>query len=224
MKSVDDVREAGGADRERAGVAAGVAAGAVPAGKHAGGRRPGETRTREAILDAARACFAERGFDATSMRRIAEAAEVDQSLVHPLYGTKENHVQQALEVPLKMPQVLAAAAEGGRDGVGERMVRAHLALWDDLSTRPALMTMVRSASVHRVAAARLRETATTILADALGNVVTGEDAVLRSNLIATQLIGLAMMRYIAVLEPLAAADADTVVRYYGPALQAIVEG
>ncbi|GAA3290199.1 hypothetical protein GCM10020295_03990 [Streptomyces cinereospinus] len=103
------------------------------------------------------------------------------------------------------------------------MVRAHLAVWDDLSARPALMTMVRSAAVHRAAAARLRDTATTVLADALSEVVTGEDVTLRSSMISTQLIGLAMMRYVALLEPLASADTDTVVRYYGPALQAIVE-
>ncbi|CAL9464043.1 TetR family transcriptional regulator [Streptomyces sp. enrichment culture] len=248
MDSVNEVRGVGGAHREQAGTAAGTGAdaaageegeaaaggereaaagaerGAVVPGKHAGGRRPGETRTREAILDAARSCFAERGFDATSLRRIAEAAGVDQSLVHHFYGTKESLFLQALELPLKMPQAIAEAAEGGREGVGERMVRAHLTLWDDLSTRPALMTMVRSASVHRVAAARLRETATTIMADALSTVVTGQDAVLRSHLVATQLVGLAMMRYIAVLEPVASADTDTVVRHYGPALQAIVEG
>ncbi|MEU3733876.1 TetR family transcriptional regulator [Streptomyces sp. NPDC033538] len=220
MSSVRDVRETSGTDRERGG----AETKSVSADKHAGGRRPGETRTRDAILSAARACFAERGFDATSLRRIAEAAGVDQALVHHFYGTKESLFLQALELPVKIQEAIAAAADGGREGVGERMVRAHLTVWDDLSARPALMTMVRSAAIHRVAAARLRETATTVLAHALSEVITGEEAGLRTSLIATQLIGLAMMRYVALLEPLASADTDTVVRYYGPALQAIVEG
>ncbi|MFE2353520.1 hypothetical protein [Streptomyces parvulus] len=103
------------------------------------------------------------------------------------------------------------------------MVRAHLSVWDDVSSRPALMTMVRSAAIHRSAAARLRETATGVLAQALSGVVTGEDAELRTSMVATQLTGLAMMRYVAVLEPLGSADTDTVVRYYGRALQAVLD-
>nr|WP_307128766.1 TetR family transcriptional regulator [Streptomyces sp. B1I3] len=192
--------------------------------KHAGGRRPGETRTREAILAAARRCFAERGFDATSLRRIAETAGVDQALVHHFYKTKENLFLQALELPGKIHEAISAAARGGTEGVGVRMVRAHISVWDDVSARPALMTMIRSAAIHRVAAARLRDTASGLLADALSEVITGEDKDLRSSLIATQLIGLALMRYILLLEPLASADAETVAGYYGPALQAIVEG
>ncbi|MFJ5279764.1 hypothetical protein [Streptomyces parvulus] len=76
---------------------------------------------------------------------------------------------------------------------------------------------------HPPPAARLRETATGILARALGGVITGEDAELRASMVATQLIGLAMMRYVAVLEPLGSADTDTVVRYYGRALQAVLD-
>ncbi|WP_077796382.1 TetR family transcriptional regulator [Streptomyces sp. JHA26] len=223
MESVSDVREVAGSGREQAGVTTGTTAATDPAGKHAGGRRPGETRTREAILSAARICFAERGFDATSLRRIAEAAGVDQSLVHHFYGTKESLFLQALELPGKLEEAITAATRGGLDGIGERMVRAHLSVWDDVSSRPALMTMVRSAAIHRAAAARLRETATGILARALGGVITGGDAALRTSMIATQLIGLAMMRYVALLDPLASADTDTVARYYGRALQAIVE-
>ncbi|MFJ6070990.1 TetR family transcriptional regulator [Streptomyces sp. NPDC093065] len=222
MESVRDMREVSGTGPEKPGPTVETAGTTGPAGKHAGGRRPGETRTREAILGAARVCFAERGFDSTSLRRIAETAGVDQSLVHHFYGTKENLFLQALELPGRIREALTAAARGERAGVGERMVRAHLSVWDDLSARPALMTMVRSAAIHQAAAARLRETATGVLADALSGVVTGKDATLRTSMIATQLVGLAMMRYIALLEPLASADTDTVVRYYGRALQAVV--
>ncbi|MFC7469386.1 helix-turn-helix domain-containing protein [Actinomadura keratinilytica] len=70
----------------------------------------GENRTREQILDAARECFAERGYDATSVRRIAETAGVDQALVHHFYGTKEKLFLNALEIPLRMPEALAEAA------------------------------------------------------------------------------------------------------------------
>ncbi|MFG3250884.1 TetR family transcriptional regulator [Streptomyces sp. NPDC048187] len=224
MESVSDMRERGVPGHEQAGGTAETAAATGPSAKHAGGRRRGETRTREAILSAARVCFAERGFDGASLRRIAETAGVDQALVHHFYGTKESLFLQALELPGRIQEAISAAARGELAGVGERLVRAHLSVWDDVSSRPALMTMVRSAGIHRAAAARLRETATDILASALSGVITGEHAKLRTSLVATQLIGLAMMRYIALLEPLSSADTDTVVRCYGPALQAIVNG
>ncbi|WP_410575431.1 TetR family transcriptional regulator [Amycolatopsis sp. cmx-4-61] len=213
--------EASDSDRRWAGAPAAAAARSVI--KHAGGRRRGQTRTREVILASAQNCFAERGFDGTSLRRIADVAGVDQALVHHFFGTKENLFLQALELPAKMQEALGAASRGGREGVGERMVRAHLSVWDDLSARPALMTMARSAAVHGVAAERLRHTATSVVAQALSEVITGEDARLRASLVATQLIGLAMTRYILLMEPLASADHDAVARYYGLALQAIVD-
>jgi AcrR family transcriptional regulator len=52
------------------------------------GRRPGPNRTREAILDAARRAFAERGYDAVSLRAVARDAAVDPALVHRFHASK----------------------------------------------------------------------------------------------------------------------------------------
>jgi AcrR family transcriptional regulator len=217
-----------GIDKGRSGV--GGAQGATDAesgteqAKHAGGRRPGETLTRSAILDAARACFAERGFDGTSLRWIAETAGVDQALVHHFYGSKAKLFVKALELPERLWNALGEAATGPREGVGERLVRAHLSVWDDAASRPALMAMVRSAATHGDAGARLREVAGGVLGKVLVPALDGPDVGLRTALIATQLIGLSLMRYVLVLEPLASADGEAVVRRYGAAVQAIVDG
>lgn len=192
--------------------------------KHAGGRRPGETRTRAAILDAARSCFAEGGFEGTSMRRIAETAGVDQALVHHFYGSKKNLFIQVLELPEKLRAAITAATRGEIEGLGERIVRAHLSVWDDVSARPALMAMVRSAATHGEAGARLRDTMSAMLGQALDEAVAAPDTALRTNMIASQLIGLGLMRYILLLEPLASAGTDAVARYYGAAVQSVVEG
>ncbi|PRH79828.1 TetR/AcrR family transcriptional regulator [Streptomyces solincola] len=209
---------------EDSGATARGAAEEPPGPRRPGGRRPGETRTRAAILDAARTCFAERGYDATSLRRIAAEAGVDQALLHHFYGTKENLFLQALELPARMREAIGAAARGPRDGLGERLVRAHLTVWEDLSARPALLTLVRSAPVHQAAAAHLRENLGGVLGAALAEPIGGgEDARLRANLVATQLIGLSLTRYILALEPLADADADTVAGLYSPALQAVID-
>ncbi|MFJ7784899.1 TetR family transcriptional regulator [Streptomyces albidoflavus] len=120
------------------------------------------------MLDAARECFAERGYGATSVRRIAETAGVDQALVHHFYGTKEKLFVNALEIPLRMPEALAEAAAGDRVGPGSRVALAHLRVWEDASAHPAMMTTLRSAATHRSAAAVLRDYAKGSIREALG--------------------------------------------------------
>ena len=74
-----------------------------------GGRRSGDSGTREAILDAARAQFAQRGYHGATIRAIAAAAEVDPALVHHFYGTKEALFAAAMRLPVVPSEVLTAA-------------------------------------------------------------------------------------------------------------------
>lgn len=190
----------------------------LPTARNPGGRRPGDNRTRDQILEAARECFAERGYDATSVRRIAETAGVDQALVHHFYGTKEKLFLNALEIPVRMPEALAAAAAGDRAGLGSRIVLAHLRVWEDTSARPAMMTTLRSAATHRSAAAVLRNYATGTIRQALGKVITGDDAELRIALISTTLIGLSLTRYLVRLDPVPQTSAQELAARLGPVI------
>ncbi|HEY0689801.1 MAG TPA: helix-turn-helix domain-containing protein, partial [Kribbella sp.] len=94
------------------------------------GRRPGKQDTREAILFAAREAFAERGYDAASIRVIAAAAGVDPALVHHYFGTKDQLFLDAMRVPVDPTMVIPMVLAGGIDGVGERLVRNLLTVWD----------------------------------------------------------------------------------------------
>lgn len=58
---------------------------------------PRAAATRQTILDAARACFAERGLAATTTREIARRAGVTQPLVHHYFGTKDALFDAVLE-------------------------------------------------------------------------------------------------------------------------------
>ncbi|MFC3678024.1 TetR/AcrR family transcriptional regulator [Ferrovibrio xuzhouensis] len=53
------------------------------------GRPTGDRATRETILDIAEQEFAMRGFAGTSLREIAERAEVNQALINYYFGTKQ---------------------------------------------------------------------------------------------------------------------------------------
>src|SRR5947209_7961227 len=89
------------------------------------GRRPGSTGTRAAILAAARALFAERGMDATSVRGVAARAGVDPSLVLHFFGSKSGLFDAVLEPPID-PEEVRALLSGPRSKAGERVVSFYV--------------------------------------------------------------------------------------------------
>jgi AcrR family transcriptional regulator len=201
------------------------------------GRRPGTSGTRERILAAARASFAEAGFDGATIRSIAAAAEVDPALVHHYFGSKQRLFIAAMELPVDPAAVAPSLLAGDPAAVGIRLVRFVLGLWDDPATRPVMLGIVRSAASDPVAAGMLRA----ILAEgpfaAIVRAVMSEepyatlvgpigqaDAELRANLVGSQLVGLLMARAVVAVEPLASAPAEVVVAAVGPTIQRYLAG
>ena len=107
------------------------------------GRRPGSPDTRAAILEAARARFAEGGFRATTIRAVAADAGVDAALVHHYFGTKDDLFVAAMELPVDPRQLLAPVLAGGVDGAAERFLGVFLSVWDDPELQPALLAVAR---------------------------------------------------------------------------------
>jgi AcrR family transcriptional regulator len=184
------------------------------------GRRPGNQDTREAILVAAKQAFADRGYDGASIRQIATGAGVDPALVHHYFGTKDQLFVATMEIPVNPAEVVPKVVAGGPDGVGERLVRTFLSVWDSPAGTSAA-ALLRSALSHDWSARMLREFLTSQI---LGKIVQSLDldpkqAQLRTTLAASQMVGLAMARYILKIEPLASAPRDTLVATVGPTIQ-----
>ncbi|MFF3854884.1 TetR family transcriptional regulator [Micromonospora sp. NPDC002575] len=189
------------------------------------GRRPGNPGTREAILDAARAAFAQRGFDAASIRSIAAAAGVDPALVHHYFGGKDQLFLAAMGAPLDPGELLPRVLAGDADGVGERLVRAFLGVWDS-PAGTAAVALLRSAVSNEWTARLLREfLVTQVLRRVLHHLdVDPAELPLRGSLVASQLVGLALMRHVVRLEPVASAPAETLVAAVGPTVQRYLRG
>ncbi|MGI5519551.1 TetR family transcriptional regulator [Micromonospora sp. CA-259024] len=189
------------------------------------GRRPGNQDTRQAILDAAQATFAERGFDAASIRAIAGTAGVDPALVHHYFGSKDQLFLAAMNSPVDPGELLPKVLAGDQDGIGERLVRTFLSVWDS-PAGTAGVALLRSAVSNEWTARLLREFITTqVLRRVLDQLdVEPAQLPLRGSLIATQLIGLAMMRHVVRLEPVASADPETLVAAVGPTVQRYLTG
>lgn len=184
------------------------------------GRRPGNQDTREAILTAAREAFAERGFDGASIRQIAGSAGVDPALVHHYFGTKDQLFLDALQAPVDPTKIIPQALVGDASGVGERLVRVMLGVWDS-PAGAAAVAMLRSAVGNELIARMLRE----FLIQRIFRRVAKEldldpaEARLRLNLVASQIAGVIMMRYIIKVEPFASTAQETVVALVGPTIQ-----
>jgi AcrR family transcriptional regulator len=188
------------------------------------GRRPGHQDTKEAILEAARIAFAEKGFDGASIRYIATSAGVDPALVHHYFGPKDQLFLAAMRSPIDPGKIIPQVAAGGIDGLGERLVRTFLGIWDS-PIGSAGVALLRSAVRNDMAARLLREFITTqVMRRVLDHIdIDPAEVPTRASLIASQMLGLAMMRYVIKLEPIASGSQDSIVAAIGPTIQRYVQ-
>ncbi len=178
--------------------------------------------TRAAILDAARAQFAAKGFQGASLRSIAHVAEVDASLISHYFGDKSQLLVATMELPINPIDKIRDVIAGGSDGLAERLVHTFLESWDP--HRDVFSALVRTALGSGDAQAPMLLVARNVLITSLQEVITGEVAEMRAALVASQVIGIATARYVVCLEPLASAPIEDVVRLFAPALQSLIDG
>jgi AcrR family transcriptional regulator len=188
------------------------------------GRRPGDSGTRDAILAAAKQAFGSQGYGATSVRAVARTAGVDPSLVLHFFGSKDGLFEAALELPLDPATVVAGLLAGGVDGLGERVVRTFLGVWDATPGQGPMLAMLRSAVSHEDSAAMLRDLLLRVILRPLALGAGADHPDLRAALLASQVVGLALTRYVLRFEPVASADADTLAPLLGPTLQRYLTG
>jgi AcrR family transcriptional regulator len=189
------------------------------------GRRPGESGARERIAASAREAFGELGFDGATIRGIASRAGVDPALVHHYFGTKQRLFLSVMSLPFDAEFLERQVLAPGLAGVGERLVRFFLSVWDEQpSVRPILTGIVRSAMTEPDAALLLRDFLGRQGLFRLVAAVAPDQPDFRAVLVGSHLIGLAMARYIVGLEPLASADAEQVVAAMGPTIGRYLTG
>jgi AcrR family transcriptional regulator len=192
---------------------------APQAGRRGPGRRPGESGTRQAILDAARTQFAAHGWDRATIRAIAREAGVDPALVLHFFGSKAFLFAAAMQWPFDTDAAVEEVLTGPRSQLGARLASFFLSVWEDPQRREPIMVMLRAATTNAQAAELLRDTLMTVFLGPLGARLEVADAQLRMSLCSAQLIGLATARYIVAFEPLASLAPARVVELVGPGLQ-----
>ena len=174
--------------------------------------------TREKILAAARSHFGDAGYEGGTVRGIAAEAEVDPALVMHYFGSKEGVFLAAMDFPIDPAEFIPRLVAPGLDGLGERLTRFFLDTWDSPSGRP-LLGLIRSVVGSESAAALMREFISREVLGRLAKALEVDQPQLRASLAASSLIGLAMLRYVVKVEPLASAPSAEVAGWVGPAIQ-----
>jgi AcrR family transcriptional regulator len=173
--------------------------------------RRSSVETKAVILAAAKQRFAESGYERATIRAIAADANIDPSMVMRYFGNKEQLFAAAADFDLQIPDLSGV----DRDELGTRLVTHFIDRWE---RDEALVVLLRSSTTNDEAAQRMRK----IFSSQLGPVMAGinpTDAPRRAGLVATQVLGLALCRYVLRLPPVVAMSRDEVVGWLGPTVQ-----
>jgi len=157
------------------------------------------------------------------VRRIGVDAGVDPALIAHYFGSKEGVFIAAVEFPADPAEFIPRLLAPGIEGLGERLVRFFVETWDSPAGSP-MLAIVRSVVSSEAAATALREFVTREVLGRLAAAIDADEPQLRATLAASQLVGLAMLRYVVRVEPLASATPQELATWLGPSVQRQLTG
>ena len=176
------------------------------------------------ILGAARGEFAQHGWAGTTIRAVARGADVDPALVYHYFRSKEALLDAATTPPQRWLESVAATWGTPVERLGEALLRLMLGAWADDEIGPVLRAVLLTAAHDEVTREKLRRVVEGSLIGASHVGTDGTDRLKRSGLISSQIMGLAMMRFVWKVEPVASMTDDELVAAIAPNLQRYIDG
>jgi AcrR family transcriptional regulator len=193
-------------------------------GRRARGPRDERGVTVAQITEAARASFANQGWAGTTLRGVARDAGVDPALVHYYFSSKEELLDASTNPPERWLASIHQTNLAPLDTRGEAMVRNIVWSWSQPDISEALSSIMMTAAHEPRTREKLRATLTLSLLPAVADTLDDEERMLRASLVASQVVGLIMLRYVWQIEPLASAPEDELVALLAPTLQRYLTG
>src|SRR3984885_2538723 len=190
-----------------------------PGARRRGGRRPGTSPSRPKILQVARLAFPANGYTETSLRGIARDAGVDPSLIVQLFGSKAGLFAAVVEWPFDVSEVATQVQDVPAGQVGEYMARTFIGHWDRDEHRNPIVSLIYAALSDSAAAAMLRDFITVNFALPVVERADADRPELRAALLASQLIGFGLSRYVLAFDALASAPGEELIDALAATLQ-----
>jgi len=169
--------------------------------------------TKAAILEAARERFATDGYERATIRAIARDANIDPSMVMRYYGSKEGLFAAVSVIDLRIPDLGALPGKH----IGAVLVTHFLDRWerDDVLT-----ALLRVGVTNPAGAERMRK----VFVEQLTSIAAGvcpdpADAPRRAALVASQILGMALARYVLLIAPAVSMSREEVVSWLAPTVQ-----
>jgi AcrR family transcriptional regulator len=165
--------------------------------------------TEGRILDAASRVFVTAGYERTTIRAVASAADVDAGLVMHYFGSKQELFRR----------VIGAAPVPEVSGAPEQAIGQILAtLADRLANEPvASLALLRSMLTNTEAASVISEGMTRYQAQ-IAETIPADDARLRAALISAIILGVTVSRHLIKSDELARADPAQVISLLRPGM------
>ncbi|MCX2711748.1 TetR family transcriptional regulator [Mycolicibacterium sp. J2] len=176
------------------------------------------------ILAAAREAFADTGYAGTTIRSVARAADVDPALVYHYFGSKDGLLDAATTPPRRWLDSVAATWATPLPELGEALLRLMLGAWADDEIGPVLRSVLQTAAHEQSTREKLRRVVESQLMGVAQLGTDERERKVRSGLVSSQIMGLAMMRYIWQIEPVATMTEEELVAAVAPNLQRYIEG
>lgn len=177
-------------------------------------------RTKGTILAAAEQLFALQGYERTTVRDVAERAGIDPALVIRYFGSKEGLFVRAAAIELALPDLDRLDPSD----VGRALIEHFLQVWEGAESTQGMTVLLRSAASNDLAAAKMREAFLAQVMPFIASVGDAATAPRRAGLVASQLLGLAICRYVLQLPPVVELSHAEMITTLGPTLQRYATG
>ena len=192
------------------------------------GRRPGNVDTKSEIVEAAKRVFAAKGYDGASLRAVAREAEVDPALVHHYFDGKAALFVAAMALPFDPRSVPVHEQPGASTtSPGAMVITGFLSMWDHAEgTGSSFASCVAGMAASTSVADAMREfVAERVWERSPVNEGENEDRTRqRRALVASQLMGLAFIRYILRVPPISTTTPEEIASWAGPTLDRYMVG
>jgi AcrR family transcriptional regulator len=182
---------------------------------------PAERRSDAAkrrILSAAQGVFAEKGYEAATVREIAERASIHASMITRYFETKDQLFALASDIPLNLPDLSIL----DKSDIGARLSEQFILLWEGKEANGQLQALFRasvSKEEARLKVVRIFEDQVRVAIKRIDGIDHAED---RAGFISSFLLGIAYARYIARIPQVVELNTDKLRAGIADTLQFII--